>query len=136
MTSFYEIWQKKLKRGFSFKITIPWPKGPSRDTKKEENVNILKNIGNFFVGLFNKFIPIFKAFIAEALPIAKAILIAMLKDIAINAVTKAQNTNLNDEDKRKQAFKEIKAYAIAKGIEAGDSIVNLTMELALQKIKS
>ncbi len=135
MTSLNEIWKKKLKRGFSFKITIPWPEGPSRDKKMEEDMGILKNIGNFFTGLFNKFIPIFKAFIAEALPIAKAILIALLKDIAINAVTKAQNTDLNDDDKRKQAFKEIKAYAIDKGIKAGDSIINITIELALQKIK-
>lgn len=93
------------------------------------------SIKTFFQGLFNKLVQAFKAFLAEALPIAKQIIIATLKEIAIQAVTKAQATDLNDEEKRKQAFKEIKEYATKKGIEAKDSIINLTLEMALQKIQ-
>ena len=89
----------------------------------------------FWAGLFNKLVQGFKSFLAEALPIAKQIIIAALKEIAIQAVTKAQNTDLNDDEKRKQAFKEIKNYAKEKGIEAKDSIINLTLEMALQKIQ-
>jgi hypothetical protein len=89
----------------------------------------------WFKGLFSKAIAIFKEFIAEALPIVKQIIIVALKEIALEAVLKAQNTNLSDDEKRKQAFKEIKAYAIAKGIGARDSLINLMLELALQKIQ-
>lgn len=93
------------------------------------------SIFSFIAGVFNKFVGIFKAFLAEALPIAKQIIIGSLKDIAINAVTKAQATDLNNEQKRNQAFNEIKTYAIANGIEARDSLLNTLLELALQKLK-
>ncbi len=119
----------KLNKGISFNWRIPRPEGSNR----EDNNNM--SIKTFFQGLFNKFVKAFREFIAEALPIAKTIIIAMLKDIAIQAVTKASLTNLKDEDKRKQAFKEIKDYAVMEGIEAGDSIISTTLELALQKIK-
>jgi len=123
------LWKEYWKKGISFKVTIPWPEGKNR----EDNNNM--SIKTFFQGLFNKFVAVFKSFLAEALPIAKQIIIGALKEIALAAVTKAQNTDLKNEDKRKQAFAEIKDYAFKKGIEAGDSLINVALELAVQKIK-
>ena len=87
---------------------------------------------NFF---FNRFVGIFKLFISEVLSVAKQIAIAQLKDIATYAVTEMQSTNMSNEDKRKAAFQKIKNYAVEKGVNAKDSLINLTIELALQKIK-
>ena len=93
------------------------------------------NIGIWIKGFFNKFVQIFKVFLSEALSIAKQIIIAQLKDIALQIVTELSQTDMSNTDKRNAAFKKIKDYATLKGIEAKDSLINLTIELALQKIK-
>ena len=84
---------------------------------------------------FKGFINAFKAFIKAALPLAKQIIIAQLKDIASQAVEELQNTDLTNEEKRKEAFNRIKSYAIATGIEAKSSLINTIIELALQQLK-
>ena len=92
-------------------------------------------IPSWIVGLFNKFVRVFKSFLAIALPVGKQVIIAALKDIAIAAVSKLENTDLSNEEKRNQAFKDIGAEAKAKGIVAGSNLINLIIELALQYIR-
>jgi len=89
----------------------------------------------WIASLFNKLIKVFKAFIAEALPIAKQIIIAQLKDIALETVQNLAVTDLSNDDKRKEAIKAITEYAKLNGIKAGESIINTMIELAVQKLK-
>ena len=89
-----------------------------------------------FKALFNKFISICKEFIAAALPLAKQILVGQLSDFANKAVSELNVATITNEERRKQAFDKIKAYAIENGITARDSLINLLIELAVQKLKN
>ena len=90
---------------------------------------------SWFSNLFNSLVKAFKRFLAVALPLAKQIIIAQLKDFAITTVNKLSATNLTDEAKRKQAFNEIKDEAKRRGIEVKDSMINLIIEIAVQYLK-
>ncbi len=90
---------------------------------------------SYLKGFFSKFVQIFKEFIKEALPLAKQIVIGQLKSFALDVVRELEVTDLNKEEKRKQAFTRIKDYAEHRGINAKDSLVNLILELAVQKFR-
>ena len=90
----------------------------------------------WFKAFFNKAIKAFKQFIDEALPLAYQVIMGQLKDVAFYAVVELSQTNLSNEAKRKEAFKKIKEYAIAHGIDARDSLINALIELAVLKLKS
>lgn len=94
------------------------------------------NIINFFKGLFSRLARIFKAFLAEAIPLIIQIIIAELKDFAIETVNDLEATSLDTREKRNEAFFKIKEYAKKNGIEAKDSIINLVIELALQHVRN
>ena len=98
-------------------------------------MSFFSGIGDFFKNVFGGMVRAFKEFLKIALPIAKQIIIAQLKDIAIEAVKKLQTTKLTNSEKRNEAFEEIRDYAATCGIKASDSIINATLELALQTIK-
>ncbi len=85
--------------------------------------------------IFNKFVYIFKRFIAIAIPAAKAIIIAQLKEFAIVMVSKLEVSDLSNEERRKVAFNNIRIEALAKGIKIKDSLVSLIIEISLQYIK-
>lgn len=76
-----------------------------------------------------------KAFMNQIFTRAKQEVIAALKDIALQAVIKLADTDLSNEDKRRQAFAEIKAYAVGRGMKVSDSLVNLVLEMSVQAIK-
>ena len=76
-----------------------------------------------------------KKFLASVFTAAKTEMIAALKDVAIQAVIEVQATGLNSDEKRKKVFEKIKFTAIARGIKAGDSMINLIIEMALQAVK-
>jgi hypothetical protein len=86
--------------------------------------------------LFNKAIQAFRKFLDEALPLAYQVVMGQLKDVAFYAVVELSQTSLSNEAKRKEAFKKIKEYAIAHGIEARDSLINALIELAVLKLKT
>ena len=86
--------------------------------------------------LFNKFIGMCKRFIASALPLASQLLIGKLRDVAITIVEKLQATDLTDEEKRAEAFRQISEYVTNAGIDIRDSLINLIIELALQFVKT
>ncbi len=85
--------------------------------------------------IFNKFVGIFKGFIAIAIPIAKAVIIAQLKDFAVATVSKLEVSNLTNSDRREAAFKMIRTEAITRGITIKDSLISLIIEISLQYIK-
>ena len=84
---------------------------------------------------FNKFVGIFKAFVADAFPVVKQIIMGQLTAIAMKAVTSLDAGTLSNEDKRNAAFKDIKEYALLHGIEARDSLIFALIEIAVQKLK-
>jgi hypothetical protein len=94
-------------------------------------MNLIAIIKGFFSSLLRKF----KAFIAAALPAVKQIIIAQLKDIALETVKYLAVTDLSNEEKRSEAFKKIKEYAVLKGIAAKDSLINTVIELAYQQVQ-
>jgi len=86
--------------------------------------------------LWNTMLRVFKAFIDAAIPAITQIIIAELKDYAINVVGTLENTDLSNDEKRKEAFNQIKQEAINRGKDISDSLVNFLLELALQYIKN
>jgi len=97
---------------------------------------MLKKIKSFFISIFNKLYKIAKKFIKEAIGEITQIIIAQLKDIAIKVVEELENTDLTNSEKREEAFKRIKQYAIDKGISTKSSVIYLVIELAVQYIKT
>lgn len=62
--------------------------------------------------------------------------IAKLKDIALKIIAELATTNITNEEKRREVFNGIKAYAIKEGIEARDSVINLVIEMTVNKLKN
>lgn len=67
---------------------------------------------------------------------ATELILAQLKDIAIEAVEELSKTDMTNEEKRTEAFKRISTYAMTKGINAKESLINLVIEIAVQYIKT
>jgi len=86
--------------------------------------------------LFNKFIRAFKSFIRIVFTSSTQIIIGQLKDFAISVVILLNSRDLTNEEKRKEAFKQIKEEAIKRGLKVKDSIINLLIELAVQYVKN
>lgn len=86
--------------------------------------------------LFSKWIKIFKEFIEEIFPIAKQVIIAKLKEMAIKIITDLATKDLSSEEKRNEAFKAISEYAKTQGMEVSSSLINVIIELAYQKFKT
>lgn len=91
---------------------------------------------NWIKNFFNKALKIFKAFINTVFTELKKVIIAELKDVALVAVTELKDADLNNEEKRKQAFRRIEEYAITNGIQIRTHIINLLIEMAYSAIKN
>jgi len=91
---------------------------------------------NWLKNFFNKAIGFFRAFMKEVFTHSTELILAALKDVAMNAVTKLAQTDLSNEEKRKQAFQEIKDYAISEGIQARDSLIFLIIEMCITSLKN
>jgi hypothetical protein len=57
-------------------------------------------------------------------------------DIAMEIVTDLAKSDLSSDDKRKAAFDAIKDKLEAEGKVVGNSLINLAIELAVQRLKS
>lgn len=77
----------------------------------------------------------FKDFCNKVFTAEKSLLLASLKDFAMDAVKTAEATGYDSVEKRSQAFKEIVGKAKVAGIKASDSIISLALEMAVQVIK-
>ncbi len=63
-------------------------------------------------------------------------LIDELLDFAITICKDLDAEDLTSSEKRKEAFKSIKAEATERGLDLRDSLVNLLIELAVNYVKS
>jgi len=97
---------------------------------------MFKKIGNFFKNLSDAAVKACKALIDAALPTVSQIIIGQLKDFALMAVKEVQGLDIDNDEKRKQAFENIKEYAKTNAIDAKDSLINFVIELALQAVKN
>ena len=93
-------------------------------------------IKTWFASLFNSFVRIFKAFVQEAFTLGEKIIVAQLKDFAIDVVKTLENSDLTNTERRKQAFKEIKKRAKEMGYEVSNSLIYSIIELALRYVKN
>jgi len=60
---------------------------------------------------------------------------AKLLEIAIEVVNDLANADLSNVEKRQEAYAQIKVKAMAKGLEAKDSLINLAIELCVLRLK-
>ena len=88
-------------------------------------------IKRFFSKALRKFWGIIRKIFNGALEV----FLAEFMDFALETVRDLANTDLSNDDKRKNAFNEIKNKAIMRGVEWKDSYVNLLLEICVAKIK-
>ena len=94
-------------------------------------------VGNFFNTIwnstaFNKF----KNFATQVFQAETPIILGALSNIALNAVSSVNAQNLTNTAARDAAFTAIATQAKAAGITAGDSAINLALEMAVTAIKN
>ncbi len=94
-------------------------------------------IKQFFSNLFkNPLVIKFENFLEQVFTAEKPIIMATLKDIAIKAVQSVNSIgDLTNDQKRAQAFGQISDYAKVQGIQVGESMINLAIEMAVQAVK-
>jgi hypothetical protein len=90
----------------------------------------------WFKDLWNKFIVAFNEFIEQAFSEATKIAIGMFSAFALKVVIELAATDLTSTAKRAEAFKKIKDEAIKQGKTLSDSVINLLIELAVEKYKT
>ena len=93
-------------------------------------------IKEFFSMLWNKIRNLFLSFVKEAVGQLTQKLVVELKDFAVQTVLDLENSDLTDNEKRKEAFKRIVAEAKTRGLTYTDSAINFLIELAVQKLKA
>lgn len=86
--------------------------------------------------LFSGIIKTFRSFLKQVFTSSTELLLAQIKDFAVEVVTTLGKTDLTDSEKREQAFKDIKEYAINKGLNVKDSLINLAIELTVTYLKN
>ncbi len=96
----------------------------------------MSKFSDWLKDLFSSLIRIFLKFIKDAFDRSSKLLIAEFKEFAISTVVTLASTDLTNEEKRAQAFKQIKEEAITRGKELGDSVANVLVELAVQYMKN
>jgi hypothetical protein len=85
---------------------------------------------------FNNLIRVFGQFIEDVFNAGTKVLIAELKDYAIDIVSRLMKMDMTNEQKRKEAFNAIKQEGILRGKTLSSSLINLIIELALQYVKN
>jgi len=62
--------------------------------------------------------------------------LAKLLPVALGIVSElAKNNDLTGKQKRDRAFKDLTAFAKVEGLDAANSLLNLTIEMAVTKLK-
>jgi len=93
-------------------------------------------LGAWFSGLWNKFIGLFNDFMKEVFTQATQIVIGQFKDLASKVVADLEGKDMSSADKRIEAFNLIKTQAEAQGKVLSSSLINLLIELAVQRLKN
>lgn len=92
---------------------------------------MFKAIRRFFSALLRSLWKVIKRVVSGALERFLADFLEIAKDIVRDLI----NQDLSNEDKRKEAFNQIKLRVIGKGKEYKDSYINILIELALAAVK-
>lgn len=95
-------------------------------------MSIISKIRSMFSSLLRKF----SSIIREVFPTVKRVVIAECYDVAMKVVEELNASNLSNDAKRKEAFQRIKDEVFASGKEVKDSIINILIEFAVQKLKN
>jgi len=96
---------------------------------------MFKAIGRFFKSLFNTLWRTFNSFLKKVGAILFNAGAAYILDVAREAVSELQATDLTNEQKRKKAFEKIKNYVKEKELNVRDSVINSVIELVVQELK-
>jgi len=94
------------------------------------------NLWEKIKAFFNTLLRQFKAFISEVFSVSTQMLIAELKEFAVTTVANLSLQDLTNDQKRAEAIARIKAEALTKGQEIGDSLAATIVELAYQYFKN
>lgn len=102
---------------------------------------MFKKIVQFFKNLFfkiqgNKQVQEFEEFCGEVFTAEKALILASLKNFALQAVQTAETTGLDSASKRNQAFNSISAQAQTAGVTTGASMIFLALEMAVTALRN
>ena len=87
------------------------------------------------MGFWSGLLGFFEGFFSRVAETMTGKLAESLSDIAVVAVNKLEATDLTNEQKRAQAFEEIKDAAVLEGIEFSVSAINLAIESAVAIMK-
>jgi len=85
--------------------------------------------------LFSKAVRIFNSFLKEVFNTGLKVVLAALYDIALESCKNLMETDLTSEEKRNQAFNEIKDYAKSKGLSVSSHLINLLIEMCVTYLK-
>ena len=96
----------------------------------------MSKFSEFFQGLLSKLARVAKAFISQALPTARLVLLGQLEKFTKQVVLELNDTNLNNDERRNVAFNKIKGFAVSNGLEARDSLIHAAIALAVLSFKT
>ena len=91
----------------------------------------LENVKRFFMLALRKLWSVLKKVISGALER----FLADMFDFAMEIIRDLANTEMSNEDKRKEAFNRIKNKAIGRGIDYKDNWVSILLEICVAKFK-
>lgn len=91
---------------------------------------------NWLKNIFNKALALLRDLLKQVFTNSTEVILAALREVAVDAVTRMAGTDLSNPEKRSKAFAEIKAYAQAKGIVVRDSLIYLLIEIVVNKLKN
>lgn len=90
----------------------------------------------WFLGMFSKVQATLGDFIKGVFTAELTLIVAELKQPAIEIVKNLMEADLTNAQKRSEALKELAAIAKNVGLDVGKSALNLLIEMALQYVKN
>lgn len=90
---------------------------------------------NWFKNIIDKAFALISGILKEIFDVAFKILMAKLADIAEKTIEELQAGNLSGPEKRAEAFKRIKNYALGNMISVSDSDIYLIIEIFVKRLK-
>ena len=91
---------------------------------------------NWISDLFLKVFKTVKSILKAVFTAGFQLLLERLKDIATESITRLATTDMSNEDKRKEAFRDIQAYALTKALSFSNSDINLIIEIIYKQLKN
>jgi len=96
---------------------------------------MFKSIGRWFKNTFKKALRIFNSFMTFVFSEGLDIFIAEFKDIAMIIVRELETADLNNDDKRNEAFNRIEDIVIGRGTNYENNWIQILIPIALQAVR-